>query len=51
MKENEKEIISAKRELANLYLLIKMQKIDDVINIYLFNFLIYIYNMIVKNNT
>jgi hypothetical protein len=42
MKENEKEIISAKRELANLYLLIKMQKIDDVINIYLFNFLIYI---------
>jgi len=42
MKENEKEIISAKRELANLYLLIKMQKIDDVINIYLYNFIIYI---------
>ena len=42
MKENEKQIINAKRELANLYLLIKMQKIDDVINIYLFNFLIYI---------
>ena len=42
MKENEKEIINAKRELANLYLLIKMQKIDDVINIYLYNFIIYI---------
>ena len=42
MKENEKEIINATRELANLYLLIKMQKIDDVINIYLYNFIIYI---------
>ena len=31
MKENEKEIINAKKELANLYLLIKMQKTDNVI--------------------
>ena len=30
MQENEKEIINAKKELANLYLLIKMQKEDEV---------------------
>ena len=39
MKENEIEIQAAKKELANLYFLIKLQKLDNVINNQLYIFL------------
>ena len=43
MLENEKEIITAKKELAKLYLLVKMQKKDKVKNMFLFTLYYYLY--------
>ena len=47
MHENEKDIENAKLELANLYLLIKVQKQD---NVKIYDYIKYIITVTVSNN-